>query len=203
MSASAGGTMTIKPDTRTSGKIRLSFICSNRNGNKMNCDNAVISSDIVLNKVLESLKQECQKIVFNKEEIEETFATVEKELDVEKYKIQEKIDKTGQQIKKLELQIKAIYEDKLNEIISVDDFLPIYQAKKDEKEKLINEQQELKKELEQQENAQIVDYGDLYKFANDFLKLEKPTKEVITNLVENITVSTGRKIKIKYKFSKV
>ena len=57
--------MTIKPDTRTSGKVRLSFICSNRNGNKMNCDNAVISSDIVLNKVLESLKQECQKIVFN------------------------------------------------------------------------------------------------------------------------------------------
>ena len=203
MSASAGGTMTIKPDTRTSGKVRLSFICSNRNGNKMNCDNAVISSDIVLNKVLESLKQECQKIVFNKEEIEETFVIVEKELNVEKYKIQEKIDKIGQQIKKLELQIKAIYEDKLNEIISVDDFLPIYQAKKDEKEKLINEQEELKRKLEQQENAQIVDYGDLYKFANDFLKMEKPTKEVITNLVENITVSTGRKIKIKYKFSKV
>ena len=200
---SAGGTMTIKPDTRTSGKVRLSFICSNRNGNKMNCDNAVISSDIVLNKVLESLKQECQKIVFNKEEIEEAFATVEKELNVEKYKIQEKIDKIGQQIKKLELQIKAIYEDKLNEIISVDDFLPIYQAKKDEKEKLINEQEELKRKLEQQENAQIVDYGDLYKFANDFLKMENPTKEVITNLVENITVSTGRKIKIKYKFSKV
>ncbi len=199
----AGGTMTIKPDTRTSGKVRLSFICSNRNGNKMNCDNAVISSDIVLNKVLESLKQECQKIVFNKEEIEETFVIVEKELNVEKYKIQEKIDKIGQQIKKLELQIKAIYEDKLNEIISVDDFLPIYQAKKDEKEKLINEQEELKRKLEQQENAQIVDYGDLYKFANDFLKMEKPTKEVITNLVENITVSTGRKIKIKYKFSKV
>lgn len=195
--------MTIKPDTRTSGKVRLSFICSNRNGNKMNCDNAVISSDIVLNKVLESLKQECQKIVFNKEEIEETFVIVEKELNVEKYKIQEKIDKIGQQIKKLELQIKAIYEDKLNEIISVDDFLPIYQAKKDEKEKLINEQEELKRKLEQQENAQIVDYGDLYKFANDFLKMEKPTKEVITNLVENITVSTGRKIKIKYKFSKV
>ncbi len=143
------------------------------------------------------------KIVFNKEEIEETFVIVEKELNVEKYKIQEKIDKIGQQIKKLELQIKAIYEDKLNEIISVDDFLPIYQAKKDEKEKLINEQEELKRKLEQQENAQIVDYGDLYKFANDFLKMEKPTKEVITNLVENITVSTGRKIKIKYKFSKV
>ena len=76
-------------------------------------------------------------------------------------------------------------------------------SKKDEKEKLINEQEELKRKLEQQENAQIVDYGDLYKFANDFLKMEKPTKEVITNLVENITVSTGRKIKIKYKFSKV
>lgn len=195
--------MTIKADTRTSGKVRLSFICSNKNGNRLNCDNAVISSDIVLDKVLESIRKECQKIIFNKEEIEETFVTVEKELNAEKYKIQNEIDKISQQIKKLDLQIKAIYEDKLNEIISVDDFLPIYQAKKEEKEKIINEQQELKRKLEQQENAQMVDYGDLYKFANEFLKMENPTKEVITNLVENITVSTGRKIKIKYKFSKV
>lgn len=195
--------MTIKPDSRTQGKVRLSFICSNRNGNRSNCNNAVISCDIVLTKVLDSIRKECQKIIFSKNEILETLLSVEKEINAEKYKIKNQINKVNQEILKIDIQIKAIYEDKLNGIISVDDFIPIYKSKKEEKEKLTNQQKELKRQLEENENTTTISPEDLYKFANEFLKMKNPTKEVIANLVESITVSTGRKIKIKYKFSKV
>lgn len=194
--------MTIKPDKR--GKnIKLNFICSNKNGNRQNCNNSVISSDIVLNSVLDNIRQECQKIILNKKEVVETFATVEKEINAEKYKIQNDINKTNSKIQRLETQIKAVYDDKLNGVLSVEDFIPIYQAKKEEKEKLINEQKELKKKLEQQEKAKVINYDDLYTFANNFLQMKNPTKEVIADLVDFITIYKGRKIKIKYKFSKV
>lgn len=194
--------MTIKPDKR--GKnIKLNFICSNKNGNRQNCNNSVISSDIVLNNVLDSMRQECQKIILNQNELVETFSTVEKEINAGKYKIQNEIDKTNQKIQKLEAQIKSVYDDKLNGILSVEDFIQIYQAKKEEKEKLINEQKELNKKLEQQEKTKIINYDDLYTFANNFLQMENPTKEVIADLVDFITIYKGRKIKIKYKFSKV
>lgn len=198
-----GGNMTMKPDTRTNGKVRLNFICSNKNANKLNCDNSVISGDIVLNAILGELTKECKKIVFNSKELEETFKTVEKEINIEKNKIQQDIDKIQLKIERLEIQIKAIYNDKLEGILKVEDFLQIYKAKNEEKEKLIKELKELKIQYEKQENKKIIDYEELKKFAQEFLKLKSPSKEIISRLVDKIIVSKGRKITIKYKFSEV
>ncbi len=198
-----GGNMTIKADTRTEGKVRLSFICSNKNGNRLNCDNSVISCDIVLNKVLKSIREECKKILFNKVELTETLSEIKKSINSEKYEIQDKIKKVNQKIEKLDTQIKLVYDDKLNGILAVDDFMAIYQTKKEEREKLINQKKELQIKLNNQENTKTINYNDLYVFANDFLKIEYPTKEIISNLVETVTINKGRKIKIKYKFSKV
>lgn len=196
-----GGTMTIKADTRTNGKVRLNFICSNKNANKLNCDNSVIGSNIVLDSVLETLHNECKKIILEKKELEETFLAVEKEINSEKTKIQKDINKTQQKIERLELQIKAIYNDKLEGILKVEDFLSIYQAKNEEKEKLTKELKELKLLLEKQENKKVIDYEDLKAFAQEFLEMKNPSKEIISRLVDKIIVSKGRKITIKYKFS--
>lgn len=196
-----GGTMTIKADTRTKGKVRLNFICSNRNGNKLNCDNSVIGSNIVLDSVLETLHNECKKIIIEPKELEETFLSVEKEINSEKIKIQEDIDKKQQKMERLDLQIKAIYNDKLEGILKVEDFLSIYQSKNEEKEKLTTELKELKLQLQKQENKKVVDYGELKAFAQEFLKVNNPSKEIISRLVDKIIVSKGRKITIKYKFS--
>lgn len=61
----------------------------------------------------------------------------------------------------------------------------------------------MSEELENQKASTIIDYEDLRKFANEFLKMENPTKEVIRNLIDTITISKGKKVKIKYKFLKI
>ena len=174
-----GSNMTIKPDCRTKDVVNISFICGKKNQTKTNCDNPTTK------------------------ELEETFATAEAEINTEKYKIQKEIDKIGKKIEKLDIQISAIYNDKLEGILKLDDFLKIYEAKNKEKEKLVKEQEELQIQLGKQENAKAIDYEDLRKYANEFLQMENPSKEVITNLIESITISKGPKVKIKYKFSKV
>lgn len=196
--------MTIKIDSRyKDDDTKVSYICSRKNQINKNCENSTIRASIIEKAVFEELRKECKKIVFDEEELKEIFKTAETEINIEKYKIQTEINKVELKIEKLENQIKVVYEDKLNGILLPDDFLKIYNIKKEEKEKLINEKTELQQQLEEQEKTQMLDCKELKQFANDFLQMEKPTKEIIRNLVDEIIVSKGRKIKIKYKFSKV
>lgn len=198
-----GGTMTVKADYRTKDNVKINFICSTKNSNKMFCDNSSISGTFLTKTVLENIKKECEKIVLNKDEMKKIFKTVENEINTEKNSIQNNIKMTNKSIEKLDIQIKAIYEDKLNKIISVEDFLQIYQAKKEEKEKLQNNLNKLEQDLKRQESKEVISRGDLKKFADEFLKMENPSKETISKLVDRITIYKGRKIKIKYKFSKI
>ena len=198
-----GSNITIKPDCRTKDVVNISFICGKKNQTKTNCDNPTIRARKITEIVLEDLRKQCQNIIFGTKELEETFAVTEAEINTEKYKIQKEIDKIGKKIEKLDIQINAIYNDKLEGILKLDDFLKIYENKNKEKENLIKEQEELQKQLGKQENAKAIDYEDLRKYANEFLQMESPTKEVIRNLIESITISKGPKVKIKYKFSKV
>lgn len=196
--------MTIKIDSRyKDDDTKISYICSRKNQINKNCENSTIRASIIEKAVFEELRKECKKIVFDEEELKEIFKTAETEINIEKYKIQTEINKIELKIEKLENQIKVVYEDKLNGILLPDDFLQIYKIKNEEKEKLINEKTELQQQLEEQEKTQMLDCKELKQFANDFLQMEKPTKEIIRNLIDEIIVSKGRKIKIKYKFSKV
>ena len=196
--------MTIKIDSRyKDDDTKVSYICRRKNQINKNCENSVIRASIIEKAVFDELRKECKKIVFDEEELKEIFKTAETEINIEKYKIQAEINNIELKMEKLENQIKAIYEDKLNGILLVDDFLQIYKIKNEEKEKLINEKNELQQQLEEQEKTKMLDCKELKQFADDFLQMENPTKEIIRNLIDEIIVSKGRKIKIKYKFSKV
>lgn len=197
-----GGSMTIKPDSRTSGTVRLNFICTNRNTNKMNCDNSVISANIVLNEVLKNIRQHCKEICFDEDNMKAILKKIEQELNIENRHIEQELKELQQKIEKLDIQIKITYEDKLNGILSADDFLKIYKDKNEEREKIKKEIEKVEMKLETEKNKNIVEYRDLIKYANEFLEMKSPSKEIISRLVDKIIICKGRKITIKYKFSK-
>ena len=198
-----GSNMTIKPDCRTNDIVNISFICSHKNQSKTNCDNPTIRAKIITEQVLNDLRNQCKKIILNKEELEKISNQVEAEVNVQKYEIQKEINKLNAKINKLDMQINSIYNDKLDNIIKLEDFLQIYENKNNEREKLQKEKNELQNKLQEDENAQGINYENLKKYANEFLKMENPTKELIRSLIDTITISKGRRIKIKYKFSKI
>ena len=95
----------------------------------------------------------------------------------------------------LDMQIDNLYEDKLNKVISVEDFERLYNNK-------INERAEKKKQLAELENMsferRIVDYE---KIMTEFLKTENITNYMLTSLIDKIEIDNEKQVTINYKFS--
>ena len=95
----------------------------------------------------------------------------------------------------LDMQIDNLYEDKLNKVISVEDFERLYNNK-------INERDEKKKQLAEFENMsferKIVDYE---KIMTEFLKTENITNYMLTSLIDKIEIDNEKQVTINYIFS--
>ena len=93
------------------------------------------------------------------------------------------------------MQIDSLYEDKLNKVISAEDFERLYNNK-------INERDEKKKQLVEFENMNfernIVDYE---KIMTEFLKAENITNYMLTSLIDKIEIDDKKQVTINYKFS--
>ena len=93
------------------------------------------------------------------------------------------------------MQVDNLYEDKLNKVISAEDFERLYNNK-------INERDEKKKQLVEFENMNfernIVDYE---KIMTEFLKAENITNYMLTSLIDKIEIDDKKQVTINYKFS--
>lgn len=147
------------------------------------------------NEVIKVIKERCKNYL--KEE--ELFELAKKVKDSNTYKknlIQSQIATVQGKIELMNKKIDQLYEDKLNGIINVDDFERMYISTLDRKKELEELILELQKQKE--ETSQEV---DLKKEVSDFIRARKITREMIVSLVDKITVSESKEIKIYYKFS--
>ena len=115
----------------------------------------------------------------------------------------------------LDMQIDNLYEDKLNKVISVEDFERLYNNKinvadlqagvytikvNNQIQKLVRD--EKKKQLAEFENMsferKIVDYE---KIMTEFLKTENITNYMLTSLIDKIEIDNEKQVTINYIFS--
>ena len=203
-----GGIATLRTRTeqRKSGKEwRIDyFICSNKNSNKGNCNNKQIRADFIEEQIKKELKKEIEKIIYSKEELENI-------LKGSKIKEKEELDRLEKKLKinKLELEkvnniLEEIYEDKVNKIISQEDFEKFYSKKNEEKIKLSNEMAVIGYEIKKQkEELEKVDLNKVLKETNEVLSLENITKEMYEKLIEKIEFDDNKNIFIKFRFEKM
>lgn len=147
------------------------------------------------NKVLETIKTRLKQ--YQKEE--EYFVLAKDIKDKILYKknlIQTQIDTLNSKYLQLNKKIDQIYDDKLNNIISVDDFERMYKNISDKKEQLSKQIADLT--LQKEDSAKEI---DLKKIINQFVEGKDITREMLVSLVDRITVSEQKEIKIYYKFS--
>ena len=112
--------------------------------------------------------------------------------------IESKINKCKDEIEKITNQIDIIYEDKLNGIITAEQYQRIVEDKKYliafSKNKLSQYEKELK-----EINSQIKLIPNYNKIINDFLSLNNPSKLIITKLINEIYIDENGTIIINYK----
>jgi len=98
--------------------------------------------------------------------------------------------------------ISELYKDKVKGIITEDIFVTMSEDFVKEKENLIKEREEKLKEC-LMDKAEKFDDSELEKTIKAFLKMKRPSKELLGSLIKKITISEDNRISIKFSFEKL
>lgn len=196
-------TLRCREEKRKNGTVWMAtyFICSKRNNYSALCDNKQISANLIEEAVNEKIKEEIKKINFTEQEIKHIYEQAEKEAKSKSNLLQAKLQELKQTLKNIENTIEEIYQDKVNKIIQIEDFKPIYEKKQKERNKILKEIKEIEKELEEtNQKSPKINFKEIKQIANEFLKMEKTNKMILEKLIERIEFDKEKNIKIKFTF---
>ena len=108
-----------------------------------------------------------------------------------------KIDEINIKISDLRRKQDALYDDKFNNIISVETYSRLFKNTEDAINVLNNKLDRLNREVsnikEEVNNLDIID---------DFLNMKNPTKEIMNRLIDKIYVTKDKKLEIHYRIKK-
>ena len=146
------------------------------------------------NKVIETIRNRLKEYL-EEEKYFELAQNVKDKTAYKKNMIQTQINSLRGRLESLNNKIDRLYEDRLNGIIDVSDFERMYKQTLDKKAELENSIKDFYKQMEESSHE-----VDLKKLVTDFVKMKEVTREMIVSLVDKITVSEDKEIKIYYKF---
>ena len=198
-------TLRTRTEQRKSGKEwRIDyFICSNKNSNRGNCNNKQIRADFIEKQIKKELKKEIEKIIYSKDELENILKSSKVKEKEELNRLEKKLKMNKLELEKVNNMLEEIYEDKVNKIISQEDFEKFYLKKNEEKTKLSNEIEVIRYEIKKQkEELEKVDLNKILKETNEIFSLENITKEMYEKLKEKIEFDNDKNIFIKFRFEK-
>ena len=112
---------------------------------------------------------------------------------------EKRLETLEQKIIDIGLYIKNLYIDKVKGVVSENDYIALVADFTKDRDKLVKEKEELIAVMSNQE-VQQDDTLKIEKLAKEFLSLEKPTKQLLNELIEKITISENKEINIYFKF---
>ena len=150
-----------------------------------------IVENAVNNKVMSILDRFLDKdnlVKVTKQKIEEKKNSISFDTEIENYKTK---------LNRISLEVDSVYDDKLKGILSEDDFIRIYERKKEEKEILQNKINEMTTHIDNN----VIDETELAeKIAQKFVDLKQINREILSDLVERIEIDKDKNIYVYFKF---
>lgn len=149
------------------------------------------------------LKTELEKIIFSKEELKEIYRQSQIEINKKISKLEEKLKKYENEFENINNILKEIYKDKVQRIITEEDFKVIYNQETEEKEKINENIKNIELKIKRlKEKLEKVDIEEIIKSVEEILNFSNPTSEMYNKLIERIEFDSEKNIYIKFKFSK-
>ena len=130
------------------------------------------------------------------------MAKKQKQLELKQISNEKRLETISQKISDIGLYIKNLYMDKVKGVVSENDYISLVADFTKDRDNLIKEKEELIKIINNQK-PQIDETAKIEKIAKEFLSLEKPTKQLLNELIEKITISENKEINIYFKFNKL
>lgn len=196
-------TLRCREEKRKNGTIWRAtyFICSKRNNYTGLCVCKQISSVLIEKTVNEKIKNEIEKINLSEKEVKQIYKEAEKQAKSKSNLLQIKLNELQLALKNIEKNIEEIYQDKINEIIQIEDFKIIYEKKQKERNKILIEIKKIKLELEESyKKSSQIDFKEIKQIARELLKMKQPNKIILEKLIEKIEFDKEKNIKIKFTF---
>ncbi len=123
------------------------------------------------------------------------YDTINESLNLSTDKILKEIDEIKKQIQDLESKLKLIYEDRINQIISLEDYQNYCKEYKEKIENKNNEILALNEQLKDIQND--FTYDELVK---SILELEQPDKLLMKKLIKKVVIDKNKEVEIYFNF---
>ena len=130
------------------------------------------------------------------------MAKKQKQLELKQISNEKRLETISQKISDIGLYIKNLYMDKVKGVVSENDYISLVADFTKDRDNLIKEKEELIKIINNQK-PQIDETAKIEKLAKEFLSLERPTKQLLNELIEKITISENKEINIYFKFNEL
>lgn len=130
------------------------------------------------------------------------MAKKQKQLELKQISNEKRLETLEQKISDIGLYIKNLYMDKVKGVVNENDYISLVADFTKDKDNLIKEKEELIKIINNQK-PQINETTKIERLAKEFLSLERPTKQLLNELIEKITISENKEINIYFKFNKL
>lgn len=130
------------------------------------------------------------------------MAKKQKQLELKQISNEKRLETLEQKISDIGLYIKNLYMDKVKGVVNENDYISLVADFTKDKDNLIKEKEELIKIINNQK-PQINETAKIERLAKKFLSLERPTKQLLNELIEKITISENKEINIYFKFNKL
>lgn len=185
------------------GEYRYTTVCYTYSKLFNQCSRHSNSIPILESLLIANIKKVCSEYI-NKDLKEELIKIAEnqrlEENSMKNYKnkiniIDKKLEDTG-------LYIKSLYMDKVKGVITEKEFVELSKSFEDERQSYIKQKEEIMK-LSAKIEIKKDDHSKIEKLAKEFISLESPTKELLHQLIEKITISEDNEVTIYFKFKEL
>lgn len=196
-------TLRCREEKRKDGSIWRAtyFICSKRNNYSGLCDCKQISANLIEEAVKQQVKNELEKINLTEDEIKQVYEEAKQQAKSKENILKTSLKNLKEELKQVEQNIEEIYQDKINRVIQVEDFKVIYEKMQKQRDKILKEIKQTENTLKQNnEQSPKIDFEEIKQIANEFLKMEKPNKIMLEQIIEKIEFDKEKNIKIKLTF---
>ena len=143
------------------------------------------------------LKEICKEYS-NKKRLEE-IAKKSKSKEDKELDLKNRLKTYETQIQKETRKLELLYEDRLSEIITVDSYIENANRIKNEVKEYQERIKEIQQELSGEENSKNKD-EKLNNLVDEFLNMEKPTKEIIREFIDKIEIHSDKQVDIYFNF---
>lgn len=148
--------------------------------------------------VIEKVRELC-RICMNNESIEKAL---KEKVQNNNYKttIEKSLKEANDKRQKLQMNLERLYEDRLNDIITVDMYKKMTEKQNEGIKSINKEIKSLEEKLNEftKEEKEIFSF-DYNQIINDFLQLKTPTKEIMSKIIDRIEIHEDKKVDIYYR----